>query len=141
MVLKYSNLTRMKKKILPILLGTFVFVAAYAIYLYNKPHRNIHQEQAAFTGTAQELMNKMLTEKELFANSILNHPVELEVKVLEKENSSFICESNLLCHLDSTVAIEEIALGKLYIKGRVVGVQDDILYGEMIVLDNVKPKP
>lgn len=120
------------KKLISILLILATGIGLYVwFFVYNKAHTNYQQATAVFVGQADELLAK--TSQSNFLETYLNQAVEVSGSVTEQGSTGFTLGSGLICTLDSSQVRALPNLGDVVtIKGRLVGVDEDILTGETI---------
>lgn len=64
----------------------FLFAATFAgigVWLWNKPHRNLSEETASFSGTSEELFDRISSLNDSERLALINSTIELEGAVLE----------------------------------------------------------
>jgi hypothetical protein len=129
----------MKKKVVALILLTALLSGAYVwFFVYNKSHANIHNEDIAFNGTSIELKNQFILEDGSLDSSLLNKVVVVKGNVSEAETKSYILDELLVCHLDSTLSANP-SHKNIHVKGRLIGTIDDIIYGDLIVIEHAVP--
>ena len=129
----------MKNKIVILVLLTALLGGAYVwFFVYNKSHANIHDEKVAFEGHASELTNVFYKDDGSVDSTLLNRVVIIHGFVSESETKSYIIEDAILCHLDSTLSADP-SHQSIKVKGRLHGIIDDIIYGDLIVIEHAIP--
>lgn len=84
-----ATLNAMMKKVLPLLVALGVLAAIAAYFVYNKPHRDIAAEEAAFSLTADELFDNFETDEAAANAKYLDKVLEVTGEVAEvSENSA-----------------------------------------------------
>lgn len=120
----------MKSRNILVIGGAFIIVVAAYIwfFVYNKAHTDYATEEASYTGTAIAFHDSLTVNQELFMTRYINTAVILEGTVTESGNSSFVLNDAFVCAIDSAF-IDKIPKNgeSIKTKGRVVGVEDDIL--------------
>ena len=127
------------KKIFLVLLVLFALVGAYVwFFVYNKSHVSIHDEEVVFDGSALELKARFFRPDGSLDSSLMTGAVIIQGSVTTAESSYYILDETVTCYLDSTLTVnpeEE----KVRVKGRITGVQDDIIYGDLIIIQHAVP--
>jgi hypothetical protein len=110
-------------------------VAAYVwFFVYNKAHVDYSEAKALFNGTAAVLYAEATANNQTFVSTYQNNAVIVAGAISEKGENYFFIEGHIKCTTDSTVDLSNLAVDKLITtKGRVVGVDEDILTGELII--------
>lgn len=114
-----------------------ILVSAYLwFFVYNKAHVDYSEEKASYTGSSAEFNEILSANQADFSEKYTNTAVILEGRVTESATQSFILDDVFLCTVDSTFAAPLPQLGEsLKVKGRVVGIEDDILGNVLCRLD------
>jgi len=127
------------KKIVLVLLVLFALVGAYVwFFVYNKSHVSIHDEEVVFDGSSLELKARFFRPDGSLDSSLMTGAVIIHGSVTTSESSYYILDETVTCYLDSTLTVnpeEE----KVRVKGRITGVQDDIIYGDLIIIQHAVP--
>ncbi len=107
-----------------------LIVVSVVVYLFNKPHRDITQEDARHEIEAAEVV-KLYQSSEQSANAkFLDHVILIGGEVSEVDSSSITLVSGVYCHMHEEESTAGIKPGdRVDIKGRVVGY--DELFGEV----------
>ena len=123
-----------RKKIVYGLAILGILAAGYVwFFVYNKAHVNYQESDAVFTGQAEALHNKAIANVAEFTQTFVNQAVEVDGLVSEVGTSSFTLDAGLICTLDTNHVDELPTIGQnVTVKGRVVGVDEDILTEETI---------
>ncbi len=102
-------------------------------FVYNKSHLNYATEDAAFVGTTDSLYTIIETDQEAFRKKYINTAIVVEGSVLETNKFNVILNLGFHCHLDSSVinTLPQVN-SEVSVKGRVVGITEDILTGDLI---------
>jgi hypothetical protein len=130
----------MKTRNILVIGGVLVLIGvAVAYYMYNKPHKNYQEADASFTGQAAAFYSEATTSQTDFLKKYLNQAVVLEGQVFSIESAtSIILAPAILCQVNSEGLIEGATIT---LKGRVVGAEEDLLTGELLInLDNCELK-
>ena len=102
-------------------------------FVYNKSHVNYATKDAAFVGAADSLYTIIQADQEAFKKKYINTAIVVEGSVVETNKNNVILNSGLHCHLDSSVINNLPQVNsQLSVKGRVVGISEDILTGDLI---------
>lgn len=111
-----------------------ILAAGYVwFFVYNKAHVNYQESKAVFIGQAEVLHNKAVANSTEFTETYVNQAVEVDGVVSEVGTSSFTLDARLICTLDTNHADDLPNIGQsVTVKGRVVGVDEDILTEETI---------
>lgn len=120
----------MKSRNILVIGGTLVLAtAAYVwFFIYNKAHTDYSAEETSFNGAAVALHDSLSANQEKFKTTYINTAVILEGIVTESGAHSFVLDDVFICALDSTFMDQIPEPGEtIKTKGRVVGVEDDIL--------------
>ena len=126
----------MKKKIVTLVLLTALLSGVYVwFFVYNKSHANIHDEEIAFEGTTIELKEQFLNVDGSLDSSLLDKVIIIHGNVSESESKSYILDECIVCHLDSTLTVDP-SHETIRVKGRLHGTIDDIIYGDLIVVEH-----
>ena len=129
----------MKLKIAAILFSIILLSGLYVwIFVFNKSHANIHDEDVAFNGTAHELKAQFFKDNGSLDSSLINKVVIIHGNVSTSESKSYIIDESIVCHLDSTLNANPNH-ESIKVKGRLHGVIDDIIYGDLIVIEHAVP--
>ncbi len=112
---------------------------AVAYYMYNKPHKNYQETDATFTGTAATFYSEAMDNQAAFLTKYLNKAAVVEGQVQSIESAtSVIMVPGILCQVVSEGLSEGATIT---VKGRVVGAEEDLLTGELLInLDNCELK-
>ncbi|MCT4622759.1 MAG: hypothetical protein N4A46_03980, partial [Schleiferiaceae bacterium] len=65
----------------------------------------------------------------------LDKVVIIHGNVSESESKSYILDECIVCHLDSTLTVDP-SHENVRVKGRLHGTIDDIIYGDLIVIEH-----
>lgn len=126
----------MKKKFALLVFLTALLSGVYVwFFIYNKSHANIHEEDIAFDGTSIELKEQFLRSDGSLDSSLLDKVVIIHGNVSESESKSYILDESIVCHLDSTLSADP-SHQNIRVKGRLHGTIDDIIYGDIIVIEH-----
>lgn len=122
------------KKIVAIVAVLAALIAGYVwFFVYNKAHVDYTEAEAAFTGNADALLTEILADESLFQEKYVNQAVEVSGVVSEVGSSSFKLGSGFICTVDETKVLEMPESGSsATVKGRIVGLDEDILTGEKL---------
>lgn len=127
------------KKILVILLAISFLAGAYVwFFVYNKSHTDFQRADSAFVGEANSLLEKAVQDNGAFMEAYMNQAVEVTGEVGEVGTQSFTLGTGMICTLDPNLGQILPSSGAVVkVKGRVVGIDEDILTGDIICnLDN-----
>ena len=117
-----------------------ILAAAYVwFFVYNKSHRDHHSEDEVFNGNVIELREQFFTGDGSIDSSLIDQMVVIHGEVTEMESNSYILDEACLIHLHESVTINPDS-SYLTFKGRLHGVQEDIIYGELISIDHAIPQ-
>ncbi|MCK7590100.1 OB-fold putative lipoprotein [Subsaxibacter sp. CAU 1640] len=120
----------MKKWLVIIILILILGVVGYN-YVY-QDHRNISEETAEFTLSADEIKNEFLSDNSSSEAKYLNKTVIVNGKVSEIDMNSITLNSSVFCQLNNS-DYKQLKIGSnTKIKGRIIG-YDDLL--EQIKMD------
>lgn len=127
----------MFKKILVIGLVLVAIGAVVGYVMYNKPHRDIQTEEAAYNGYANDFFHEFESDSTLFKSKYEDKAIVIEGEVTMLESHSFELDGVVNCYLDSTVVIpEDMTRGQMVkVKGRYNGYISDDLFGTTLNID------
>ncbi|WP_242205156.1 OB-fold putative lipoprotein [Aestuariivivens insulae] len=120
----------MKKLIVIIIIVIIASIIGYN-YIY-QDHRNIKEEQAAFTTTAIMLSNEFSIDPSTSEKKYLNKTIEVSGTITAKSDNTITLDNTVFCQLSQNIDIKLSPNAPIKIKGRVIG-YDDLL--EEIKLD------
>ncbi len=116
------------------LIGIFV-----AIYLYNKPHRDIQTEEAIFTGEISLFKSELANGTAAFDSLYMDKVVDLTGDITAVGETNLTLDHVVICSMDSTVEMTQFQRGNLIrVKARVVGAEEDLIEGLIIRLDKAQ---
>ncbi len=117
----------------------FVLIGAYVwFFQYNKSHVNIHDEEIVFNGSSIELKSRFFKGDGSLDSSLFKGAVIVHGTVSTTESTYYILDEVVTCYLDSTLSVDP-SHQDIKVKGRITGVQDDIIYGDLIVIQHAVP--
>lgn len=126
------------KKLLYLILGLGIIGLAYGLYLYNKPHRNVLNEEPVFTGEVRELQDVLASGVATFDSLYADQVIALFGTVTQVNDETFVLDHIVVCQPDSTQALDLFTRGEdIHIKGKVVGAEEDLIEGSIIRIDRV----
>lgn len=110
------------KKALWIILAVVVLGGAYALYQYNKPHRNYTDEKASIGVTAPQLIDDYISDRTAADDTYLDKIVEVKGVLIKKEANAMVIEPGVYVSLVDAANLEGLSEGdEIKIKGRVLG--------------------
>ncbi|MDX5326101.1 MAG: hypothetical protein LPK80_07545 [Bacteroidota bacterium] len=123
------------------IVGALIAIGVF-LFMWFKPHRDIHNELEVFNGTATELYSELQNDPDGFKLKYVDQPIVVSGEVVSKESSIFTISPNHLCQLDSTLSMDIIVEGApISVKGRLVGIEEDELMGDLLIrIDHVRPQ-
>ncbi len=108
-------------------------------FVLNKQHRDLQSETPVFTGTAYQLQSALFTAEGSIDSSFIDQVVVVYGNIVDSENLSFILNETVICYLDSSVVSSPTG-NNLKVKGLLTGINtDDIIYGDLIVIEHCVP--
>lgn len=123
------------KKIIVLIIILAILGGAYAwFFVYNKAHVNYQLEEAVYSGQADEFLQIAKQNESAFLEKYTNQAVELSGEVTSLESSSFSLGEGTYCTLDSAHTMLPLLNSNVSLKGRVVGIDEDLLTEELIIL-------
>lgn len=134
-ITQYLFLANMKtKKILLALTIVSILAATYVwFFVYNKSHVDFQEEDAAFTGQADELHQQAIADAVTFLEKYRNKAVQVEGVVTEAGSQGFTLNNGIICNLEASSTQNVPTVGeKIMVKGRVVGTDEDLITAEII---------
>lgn len=109
------------KKVLLSIGVIFLLGLVVALYLYNKPHRDIAGEKADFTFTAADLMKEFQRDRAMAESLYVDMVVEIDGQLSEQQEDALLLEPGLYCRLDSTETAPALESGEaIKLKARVI---------------------
>ncbi len=122
------------KKIIVAALVIGSLLAAYIwFFVYNKPHVDYQETDAAYVGHADSLHAEAVQNPTDFTENYVNEAVEIEGTVVEVGTSAFRLGNGMICTIDTNYREFLPTVGEVVtVKGRVVGTDEDILTAEII---------
>ncbi|GGH76426.1 hypothetical protein [Phaeocystidibacter marisrubri] len=128
-------MTQKKKAVLLVFIGVIIIGVAVGSMMYFKPHRDIHSEDAVYSGYAHDFFSEFESDSTAFKASYEDQPVVITGEVTFMEQRSFELDGSINCYLDSTVVIpDSLQRGmKVTVKARYVGFKIDDLFGTTIL--------
>ena len=127
----------MKKIVLSILVIGIIAGGYVWFFIYNKSHRDYHSEDLKFQGNTEQLKSTFFLKNGSIDSSLIDVMIEVSGEITEMESTSIILDEICIVHLTEGETIPES--GNIIVRGRLHGVQDDIIYGELIAIDHAKP--
>lgn len=122
------------KKILLLFLVAALSAGMYIwFFVYNKSHVSIHDEPVVFDGSATALKAQFFKTDGSLDSSLMKGAVILKGDISTTESTYYILNESVTCYLDSTLTVDP-ALENIRVKGRITGIQEDIIYGDLIVI-------
>jgi len=101
-----------------------------ALYMWNKPHRNVSETRALYQVTAADLSHTYMQSAEAANQRYLDEVIAVSGTVTQINDASVTLDETVYAAWDSTFISSEIIKGQaLKIKGRVVGYDD--LFGQV----------
>ncbi|WP_411895354.1 OB-fold protein [Winogradskyella sp. A2] len=125
----------MKKKIgilLAIILFTIIATALVYDYAFNSAHRNIAEEQASASVTANELLSQFQKDEALSTTTYLDKVIEITGKITAVETNSIVLNDQVQVDFMQNTILNVRLDSSIKIKGRCVG-YDELL--EMVKID------
>lgn len=103
-----------KKIALLSVLGFTALLMGVGIWMWNKPHRNVQEEEPAFVGKTDAFLQFVQSANDSVKASLLNQVVELQGQVAEIERSGdstvalrlLSAEADVLCSFSGKSAVE-----------------------------------
>lgn len=126
----------MKTKIILVVGGAAVFIViAVAAYLHNKPHTDYQEADAKFTGQASDFYALAQADESAFVSEYINQAVVLDGSISSVESAtSIMLEAGILCQISASEKKVDLAEGDVItLKGRVVGAEEDLFTGNLLV--------
>jgi len=125
------------KKVIITLVVLVMAGLSVATYLWNKPHRNIASEEAAFTLDAVQLLDDFQTDYDSAWAKYRNQTISITGKVsdvhVESNAENYLSldvedrMGGVICYMDSTVTLKGISVNDLVqVKGKVNGYDPDL---------------
>lgn len=113
------------KKVL-IVLGVLLLIAAsIGIYMWNKPHRDISSEEAAYQLKSEALQEQYITSVKKANELYLDQTVAVKGTISSVEGKAVILDNAIYCTIKEGAFSESWQEGDaLVLKGRVVGYDD-----------------
>jgi hypothetical protein len=116
----------------------FILVAGIATalltykYVYNKAHVDYQNIDAAFLGAAADFYQQAIADEEAFISNYRNKAVSINGEIIEITGSGIqMAPGILLSTLENSGAV---ALGDVITcKGRMVGIEEDLLTGDLLI--------
>lgn len=110
----------MKKFALPLLIVGILALAAYW-YVFHKPHRDLINEEAAYSLSANNLMSDFQKDRALADSLYIDQIISLKGIVKELQETALILEPGIYGSLDSTETMPALKVGdSVQIRGRVL---------------------
>ena len=124
----------MKKNQVIILVGILVIGAGSIVYNYtfNSKHRDIANEQATSTLSAQKLYTDFQDNEALATTSYLDKVIEIKGKITAIEEGELVLSNQIQVRFNGAVMPKVANEGSITVKGRCVG-YDELL--EMVKID------
>lgn len=124
----------MKKKQVIILIGILVIGAASIVYnfTFNSKHRDIANEEATSTVSAQKLFTDFQNNEALATTKYLDQVIEIKGEITAIEEGELVLSNQIQVRFNGAVMPKVANEGSLTIKGRCVG-YDELL--EMVKID------
>lgn len=127
------------KKIVLVLLVLFALASAYIwFFVYNKSHVSIQDEEVVFDGSSVELKAQFFNTDGSIDSSLMKGAVIVHGSISTAESSYYILDEAVTCYLDSSLTVDPKEK-EIRVKGRITGVQDDIIYGDLIIIQHAVP--
>lgn len=126
----------MKTRIILVVAGAAILIGVgVAAYLFNKPHINYQKADAKFTGMADDFYAQASANQTEFMNTYVNQAVMLKGEILRVESeTSVMLAPGILCHLVASENNANLTEGTIVkLQGRVVGAEEDLLTGELLI--------
>lgn len=93
-----------KKKILIIIGVLLISAASYAVYLYNKPHKNVLKTKAELTISSKELIRKFSKSENQISTTLIDKIIEISGTITDIEESAesiiVILDQGIKCEFD-----------------------------------------
>lgn len=122
------------KSILIVAVIAFVAIGAYVwFFVYNKSHTDYQEITARYNGSAQGFYDKAKQDEQALRQDYLNQAVVVSGIIKELDGATIILEPNLSCKLNDGQNFAQVAGEEIKLKGRFVGLDEDLLSGEMVV--------
>jgi hypothetical protein len=110
------------KKALWVILAVVVLGGAYALYQYNKPHRNYTEEEASIGLEGPRLIDDYMSDQAMADENYLDKIIEVKGVLIEKGVNSLVIEPGVYVSLSDTTNLDGLSEGDVIkIKGRVLG--------------------
>jgi len=124
----------MNKKKVIILIGILVILFGGLVYNYtfNSKHRDIANEEATSTLSAEKLYADFQNNESLATTNYLDRVIEINGKITVIEKNELVLSGKIQIQLNDTVMPKVTNEGSLTVKGRCVG-YDELL--EMVRID------
>lgn len=125
----------MKKKeliVTSILVVILIIAASVYNYVFNSEHRNIAQEEALVSMSAQDLFNHFEANETLATTTYLDQVVELKGKVTTIEDGAIVLDNVIQANFNESKILTLKEGQTVTIKGRCVG-YDELL--ELVKID------
>lgn len=109
------------KKILPILLIIILIAGAAYWYVFHKPHRDLQNEDTAYSLSAVALVQEFSSDQSLADSLYVDQLIALKGIISELEDRALILDPGVYCSLDSTTTMPDLKVGdSVAIRGRVL---------------------
>lgn len=103
-----------KKIALFLVLGLAALLLGVGLWMWNKPHRNVQEEEPAFVGKTEALLQFVQSANDSVRASLLNQVVEVQGQVAEFERSGdstvslrlLSAEADVVCTFSGKTAVE-----------------------------------
>jgi hypothetical protein len=121
-----------KKIIFAIILLGILTLTYVWFFVYNKSHADFQSMKPSFSGNATELYEKI---DDQFMENFREKAVEVKGALISIEGRSAIMEPGVQIRIHDDAEIPEWEIGDIIaVKCRVVGTEEDILTGEILLL-------
>ena len=117
------------KKALPLLVAAAVAAAVVGWSMYNKPHKDYAQEEAAQTWRADDLVAAFTADPEAMQARWQEKVVEVSGTVASSSDQGVVLRPGVVANYDPGHAPDMPLSGQVTLKGRLVGFDD--LFGEV----------